>query len=82
MRYTEIWRCFLNESKLAVDGTEWWNVVKTVTRRVCTDIFPAQKTCSVDVVYINFALSALYNCCLIKRQTLFDAATTALFTLV
>ena len=82
MHYTEIWRCFLNETKLAVDGIEWRIVMNTVTRRFCADVFPARKTCVVPIVNINVALSAPYNVCLIKRQTHFDAATTAPLTLV
>jgi hypothetical protein len=73
---------FLNERKLAVDGVEWWKVMNTVTRWVCADVFPARKACAVYVVYVNVALSALHNYCIVKRQTLFDAATTVPFTLV
>jgi len=77
IHYTEIWCCFLNETNLAVDGTEWWNVMNPVTRWLCADVFLARKTRAVHVVNINVALSALYNFCLVKRQMLFDAATTA-----
>jgi hypothetical protein len=72
----------LNETKLAVDGIEWWNVMNTVTRSFCGDVFPARKTCAVHVVNINVVLPALYNFCLIKGQARFAAATTALLTLV
>lgn len=82
MHYTEIWRCFLNEIKLAVDGIEWWNVMNTVKQRFCAGVFPALKTCVVHVVNINVARSAPYNVCLIRRQTRFDATTKVPLTLV